>query len=82
LERDSAILIENPFPDYFGGSEFPKIMGYSMAFTMILAIFGAPIAGFIRDFAGSHIFRFRPSVALMAIAFFCIVFAASPCTRP
>ncbi len=73
-----SIAMGNLLPDYFGRSEFPKIMGYSMPFTTVLASFGAPIAGYIRDATGSYIFWFQLSLALMAVALFFIVFAKPP----
>ena len=32
----------NIFPDYFGRTEFPKIMGYTMPFNTLIMGLGAP----------------------------------------
>jgi MFS family permease len=73
-----SIAMGNIFPDYFGRTEFPKIMSYTMPFTTLLASIGAPIAGYIRDTTGSYIPAFRISLVLLAIAFLCIIFAKPP----
>jgi MFS family permease len=66
------------FPDYFGTSEFPKILGYTMPFNTIISSLGAPVAGYIRDATGSYIPAFRIFLVLLIIAFFCILFAKPP----
>jgi MFS family permease len=73
-----SISMGNLFPDYFGRSEFPKIMGYAMPFNIILSSFGAPITGFIRDTTGSYIPAFQLCFVLLFISFFCILFAKPP----
>jgi MFS family permease len=73
-----SIAMGNLIPDYFGRSEFPKIMGYTMPFVTILSSFGASIAGFVRDATGSFIPAFQIFLALMFVAFFCILFAKPP----
>jgi MFS family permease len=73
-----SISMGNLFPDYFGRSEFPKIMGYTMPFNIILSSFGAPITGFIRDATGSYIPAFQLCFVLLLISFFCILFAKPP----
>jgi len=73
-----SIAMGNLIPDYFGRTEFPRMMGYSMPFTTILASFGAPVAGYIRDATGSYIPAFQASLVLMAASFFCILFARPP----
>jgi MFS family permease len=73
-----SIAMGNIFPNYFGVSEFPKIMGYTMPFNTIISSFGAPVAGSIRDRTGSYIPAFQLSIALLVIALICIVFAKAP----
>ncbi len=73
-----SIAMGNLFPDYFGRSEFPKIMGFTMPFTTIISSMGAPLTGFIRDAKGSYIPAFQISLALLVVAFFCILFAKPP----
>jgi MFS family permease len=73
-----SIAMGNLFPDYFGRTEFPKIMGYTMPFTIIIAGFGGPIAGFIRESAGSYRPAFQLFLFFLIIGFFLIVFAKPP----
>jgi MFS family permease len=68
----------NLFPDYFGRSEFPKIMGYTMPFTTVVSSFGAPIAGFIREKTGHYNPAFQLFLVLSFVAFLCIFFAKPP----
>lgn len=73
-----SIAMGNLFPDYFGRSEFPKIMGYTMPFNTLLSSLGAPMAGFIRDRTGSYVLSFELFLVLLGISFFCILFAKPP----
>ena len=72
------IAIGNLFPDYFGRSQFPKIMGYTMPFNTFISSIGAPVAGYIRDTTGSYMPAFRIFFVLLLISFFCILFAKPP----
>ncbi len=73
-----GIAMGNLFPDYFGRSEFPKIMGFTTPLTTIGSSLGGPIAGFIRDTTGSYIGAFELCLGLMVVCFVCIVFAKPP----
>jgi MFS family permease len=73
-----SIAMGNLFPNFFGVSEFPKIMGYTMPFNTIISSFGAPVAGLIRDRTNSYIPAFQLSIALLVMAFICILFAKPP----
>jgi MFS family permease len=73
-----AIAMGNLLPDYFGRTEFPKIMGYTMPFTTFLSAFSAPAAGYIRDTTGSYIPAFQISIALLAVGLFLVIFARPP----
>ncbi len=75
------IAIGNLYPDYFGVSEFPKIMGYTMPFNTFISALGAPVAGYIRDKTGSYVPAFRVLLVLLAVSFFCIIFA-KPLVHP
>jgi MFS family permease len=72
------IAMGNLIPDYFGRSEFPKIMGYTMPFNTFISAIGAPIIGHIRDTTGSYIPGFKMCLVVLIIAFFCILFAKPP----
>jgi MFS family permease len=73
-----AIVMGNLFPDYFGRTEFPKIMGYTMPFNTFISSLGAPLTGYIRDATGSYIPAFRILLILLVASFFCILFAKPP----
>lgn len=73
-----AIAMGNLIPDYFGRTEFPKIMGYTMPFTTILSAFSAPAAGYIRDITGSYIQAFQLTIVLLIIGFLFVFFARPP----
>lgn len=73
-----SIAMGNLIPDYFGRTEFPKMMGYTMPFTTFLSAFSAPVAGYIRDTTGSYIPAFQLSLALMVVGLIFIIFAKPP----
>ena len=73
-----GIAMGNLFPDYFGRSEFPKIMGYTTPVTTIGSSLGAPIAGYIRDTTGSYIPAFQICIIMLFLGFLCIIFAKPP----
>jgi MFS family permease len=73
-----AIAMGNLLPDYFGRTEFPKIMGYTMPFNTFISSLGAPIAGYIRDTTGSYVPAFQILLVLLIVSFFCILFAKPP----
>jgi len=73
-----SIAMGNLIPDYFGRTEFPKMMGYTMPFTTVFSSFGSPAAGYIRDNVGSYMPAFQISLGLMILSFFCIVLAKPP----
>jgi predicted MFS family arabinose efflux permease len=74
----SMIAMGNLIPDYFGRSQFPKIMGYTMPFNTFISSIGAPLAGYIRDTTGSYIPAFQVCLALLVVSFLCIIFAKPP----
>lgn len=73
-----SVAVGNLFPDYFGRTEFPKIMGYTMPFNTFLSGFGAPFTGYVRDITGSYIPAFRVLLVLLALGAFFILFAKPP----
>ena len=73
-----SAAVGNLFPDYFGMTEFPKIMGYTMPFNTFISGFGAPFTGYIRDLTGSYVPAFKILLLMLVLAFFCILFAKPP----
>jgi MFS family permease len=73
-----GIAMANLIPDYYGRTEFPKIMGYTMPFSTFLSAFASPAAGYIRDTTGSYIPAFQLSIALLVLGLIFIIFARPP----
>lgn len=73
-----SIAMGNLFPDYFGRTEFPKIMGYTMPFNTFISSLGVPVTGYIRDVTGSYMPAFKLLLVLLVVSFVCIVFARPP----
>jgi MFS family permease len=73
-----AIAMGNLFPDYFGRSEFPKIMGYTMPVTTVVSSVGGMVTGFIRQKTLHYDLAFQLFLVLLFVALLCIVFAKPP----
>jgi MFS family permease len=65
-------------PNYFGIKEFPKIMGFAIPIGTFIGAVGGPGAGMIREMTGSYLLAFQISLCIIAVAFFCILFAKPP----
>ncbi len=68
----------NIFPNYFGLSHYPKIMGTSRIFWTFVGGAGAPLAGFIRERSGSYLPAFYLAIGVLTIGLACLVFAQPP----
>ena len=73
-----AIAMGNLFPDYFGRTEFAKIMGYTMPFNIFISSFGGTTAGIIFDKTGSYTLAFQICLGVSIIGLICIIFAKPP----
>jgi MFS family permease len=73
-----SVAIGNLYADYFGRTEFPKIMGYTMPFNTFLSSLAPLITGYIRDITGSYMPVFKTLFALLVVSSFCIIFAKPP----
>jgi MFS family permease len=73
-----SVAIGNLYADYFGRTEFPKIMGYTMPFNTIISGVAPLITGHIRDKHTNYMLVFEILLALLAVSFLCIVFAKPP----
>ncbi|NLA76198.1 MAG: MFS transporter, partial [Deltaproteobacteria bacterium] len=73
-----SIALGNLIPDYFGRTEFPKMMGYTMPFTTFLSAAGTPVAGYIREATGSYIPAFQFAIAVLALGLIFILLAKPP----
>jgi MFS family permease len=68
----------NIFPNYFGVSSYPKIMGFVRLFWAFVGGAGAPLAGFIRERTGSYLPAFQAVIAIVALGLICLIFAKAP----
>ena len=68
----------NIFPNYFGVSNYPKIMGFVRLFWAFVGGAGAPLAGFVRDRTGSYIPAFQAVIVVVALGLICLIFAKAP----
>jgi MFS family permease len=73
-----SVASGNLLPDYYGRTNFPKIMGYTSPITTFISSVGAPITGYIRDISGSYVPAFRILLVLIVVSFFCLLFAKRP----
>jgi MFS family permease len=73
-----SVAVGNLYPDYFGRTEFPKIMGYTMPFNTFISGLGAPFVGYLRDATGSYVPAFKILFAMLVLSFICILFAKPP----
>jgi MFS family permease len=72
------IAMMNIFPNYFGASNYPKIMGTVRLFWSIIGGAGAPIAGYIREATGSYIPAFKAAIFIIILGIVCLCFAKPP----
>lgn len=68
----------NIFPNYFGVSNYPQIMGTARLFWAFVGGAGAPLAGYIREQSGSYFPAFRVAIVIIAIGLICLIFAKAP----
>jgi MFS family permease len=68
----------NMFPDYFGNTHYPKIMGLVRLFWTFAGGAGAPLAGWIREGTGSYLPAFQACIAIVAAGLICLIFAKAP----
>ena len=68
----------NIFPNYFGVTHYPKIMGTVRLFWTFIGAAGAPLAGHIRDITGSFLPAFQVAVVITALGLVCLICAKAP----
>jgi MFS family permease len=68
----------NIFPNYFGLSNYPKIMGTARVFWAFVGGAGAPLAGLIRERTGSYLPAFYLAIGILAVGLVCLAFAKPP----
>ncbi|MBN1566556.1 MAG: MFS transporter [Acidobacteria bacterium] len=68
----------NIFPNYFGISSYPKIMGTARLFWAFVGGAGAPLAGYVRDTVGSYLPAFRVAILVVILGLVFLFFAKAP----
>ena len=68
----------NIYPNYFGATHYPKIMGNVRLFWTFIGSAGAPFAGHIRDVYGTYLPAFETAIAVTALGLICLFFAKAP----
>jgi MFS family permease len=68
----------NIYPNYFGATHYPKIMGTVRLFWTFIGSAGAPIAGHIHDVYGTYLPAFQAAIAVTAAGLICLIFAKAP----
>jgi hypothetical protein len=68
----------NIFPNYFGLSNYPKIMGTARLFWAFIGAAGAPLAGHVRDTFGNYLPAFRVAIFVVAAGLIFLIFAKAP----
>ena len=68
----------NIFPNYFGITNYPKIMGTARLFWAFVGGAGAPLAGYFRETTGSYLPPFRVAIVVVAAGLLCLIFARVP----
>ena len=73
-----SVAVGNLYPDYFGRTEFPKIMGYTMPVTTFISAFGVTFAGHMYDIRGSYIPAFKIMLGMLVVSGVSIILAKPP----
>jgi MFS family permease len=68
----------NIFPNYFGLSSYPKIMGNARVFWTFIGGAGAPLAGLVRERTDSYLPAFYAAIVILAVGLMCLAFAKPP----
>ena len=76
------IAMGNLIPDYFGRKEFPKMMGFTMPFSMISGALFAPVAGYIHDATESYMLAFQLSIAMLVLGLIFLILVRRPPVHP
>ncbi|MEJ2109283.1 MAG: MFS transporter [Acidobacteriota bacterium] len=74
----AMVAVMNIFPNYFGTSDYPRIMGFTRMFWTFAGGAGAPLAGLVRDMTGSYLLAFQVAIFLIAAGLIFLIFAKAP----
>jgi MFS family permease len=68
----------NMIPNYFGASDYPRIMGCVRLFWTFIGGAGAPLAGLVREASGSYTPAFQGAVVVVVAGLVCLILARPP----
>ncbi len=74
----NVILMNTVWPVYFGAQHIGAIRGVSMPVTLIFAVLGAPVAGWVNDSTGSFVPIWWATAAAMVVAIGLILTTPKP----
>lgn len=74
----AMVAMMNIFPNYFGLSYYPKIMGLARLFWAFVGGAGAPLAGLIRETTGSYLLAYKLAIVVLVLGLICLAFAKPP----
>jgi MFS family permease len=74
----AMVATMNIFPNYFGTTYYPKIMGFVRLFWTFAGGAGAPLAGLVSDTTGSYLPAFRIAIFGITIGLIFLIFATPP----
>jgi OFA family oxalate/formate antiporter-like MFS transporter len=74
----AMVATMNIFPNYFGVSDYPRIMGFTRLFWTFAGGAGAPLAGLVWDTTGSYLPAFQTAIFLIAAGLIFLIFSKAP----
>lgn len=74
----AMVATMNIFPNYYGTTSYPKIMGFVRLFWTFAGGAGAPLAGLVYDTTGSYLPAFRIAILVIAMGLIFLFFATPP----
>jgi MFS family permease len=74
----AMVATMNIFPNYFGVTDYPKIMGFVRLFWTFAGGAGAPLAGLVYDTTGGYLPAFQTAIFVIVLGLIFLFFATPP----